>query len=109
MTGNTLQKKIRNAQLASFNYQCIVGNEEETNFTVNVRSRESKDALGVFPLAAFIAKLKDENEPSSQKFNTFVEYKGRMPEGAAAAPAASTIARAASAPAGKAEKAEKGA
>jgi len=38
---STLQKKIREAQLAQFNYLVVVGKEEEANGTVNVRTRDN--------------------------------------------------------------------
>lgn len=41
-TGTTLNKKIRNAQLAQFNFILVVGNEEEDNNTVNVRTRDNE-------------------------------------------------------------------
>jgi len=81
-TSNTLNKKIRNAQIAQWNYQAIVGVKEESNMSVNLRSRDSKDPLGDLSLTALITKLKGESTPSSVKFNEFVAYKGRMPEGA---------------------------
>lgn len=40
--GTTLNKKIRNAQLAQYNFIFVVGEKEETSKTVNVRTRDNK-------------------------------------------------------------------
>ncbi|GBP35773.1 Threonine--tRNA ligase, cytoplasmic [Eumeta japonica] len=40
--GDTLNKKVRNAQLAQFNYILVVGDREKTSGTVNVRTRDNK-------------------------------------------------------------------
>ncbi|XP_075980881.1 threonine--tRNA ligase isoform X2 [Anticarsia gemmatalis] len=40
--GDTLNKKVRNAQLAQFNYILVVGEREKTSGTVNVRTRDNK-------------------------------------------------------------------
>ncbi len=40
--GGTMNKKIRNAQLAQFNFIFVVGEKEKTNTTVNVRTRDNK-------------------------------------------------------------------
>jgi threonyl-tRNA synthetase len=39
--GNTLQKRIRNAQLAQYNYMLVLGDEEEKAGTVSVRNRDN--------------------------------------------------------------------
>lgn len=38
----TFQKKVRNAQIAQYNYQLVVGKAEQSNGTVNIRTRENK-------------------------------------------------------------------
>ncbi|OWR51975.1 hypothetical protein KGM_204650 [Danaus plexippus plexippus] len=40
--GDTLNKKVRNAQLAQFNYILVVGEREKSSNTVNVRTRDNK-------------------------------------------------------------------
>uniref|UniRef100_UPI00358E2C63 threonine--tRNA ligase 1, cytoplasmic isoform X1 n=1 Tax=Myxine glutinosa TaxID=7769 RepID=UPI00358E2C63 len=40
--GLTLNKKIRNAQLAQYNFILVVGDKEKANETVNVRTRDNK-------------------------------------------------------------------
>ncbi|KAF6214978.1 hypothetical protein GE061_009726 [Apolygus lucorum] len=39
--GDTLNKKIRNAQLAQYNFILVVGDKEKTSSTVNVRTRDN--------------------------------------------------------------------
>ncbi|KAL2268110.1 hypothetical protein VTJ83DRAFT_2956 [Remersonia thermophila] len=60
-TGNTLQKKIRNAQLAQYNFVFVVGDDEMRNRKVNIRYRDdtSTQARDVpFDLDEAIEKLK---------------------------------------------------
>lgn len=58
----TLNKKIRNAELAQYNFVFVVGTEEEKSGTVNVRSRdeavESKAKGQVRELSEVMEKLK---------------------------------------------------
>lgn len=62
---NTLQKKVRQGQLAQYNYIFIVGAEEESSRSVNIRKRDdqSKQQKGeVVPLddaLQFLTKLKE--------------------------------------------------
>ncbi len=39
---NTFQKKVRNAQIAQYNFQLVVGKVEVENGSVNIRTRENK-------------------------------------------------------------------
>ncbi|MCK9292532.1 MAG: threonine--tRNA ligase [archaeon] len=57
----TMNKKIRNAQLQKINYIIVVGDKEETNKTINVRTRDEK-ILGEKRVADFIKELKIEIE-----------------------------------------------
>merc|ERR1712013_407373 len=54
--GNTMNKKVRNAQLAQFNLIFVVGEKEQSNRTVNVRTRDNK-VHGEFTLEAVSAKF----------------------------------------------------
>ena len=40
--GLTINKKVRNAQLAQFNFILVVGEKEIANQSVNVRTRDNK-------------------------------------------------------------------
>ncbi len=40
--GDTMNRKIRNAQLAQYNFILVLGEKELTNKTVNVRTRDNK-------------------------------------------------------------------
>ncbi len=40
--GTTLNKKVRNSQLAHYNFILVVGEKEQLNNTVNVRTRDNK-------------------------------------------------------------------
>ncbi|KAJ1325573.1 threonyl-tRNA synthetase [Microdochium nivale] len=66
VSGNTLQKKIRNAQLAQYNFIFVVGDEEVKGRQVNVRFRDDTSAqdrgkpIGIDEAVAKIGKLRDE-------------------------------------------------
>ncbi|CAE8615368.1 unnamed protein product [Polarella glacialis] len=79
-SGKTLNKKVRESQLAQWNYVAVVGEQEMTAFTVNVRSRDEEKPLGAFTMNDFIAKLDVEAMPSSQPLRTFEAFQGRMPD-----------------------------
>lgn len=64
---NTLNKKVREAQVAQFNYILVVGNEEEQNTSVNVRVRGEKRPIGTKSLAELIAELEEANNPKGLK------------------------------------------
>jgi len=57
---------------------------------VNLRERGSKQPLGTFAMDAFIAKLKEENMPTSQPLNTLAPWKtsAKAGEEVASVPAA---------------------
>lgn len=55
--GDTMNKKIRNAQLAQFNFILVVGAKEQEATTVNVRTRDNK-VHGEVSVTDLIVKLK---------------------------------------------------
>merc|ERR1712118_614878 len=76
-TSATLNKKVRDAQLAGWCYQAVVGAKEEAGWSANLRSRDSPQPLGSFPVPALIEKLRQEGMPSSRPFNTLATWSGR--------------------------------
>ena len=58
LSRNTFQKKVRNAQIAQYNYQLIVGKSEVEHATVNIRNREN-EVEGEKPIDELIAWFKD--------------------------------------------------
>ncbi|GFQ81578.1 threonine--tRNA ligase 1, cytoplasmic [Trichonephila clavata] len=56
--GDTMKKKIRNAQLAQYNYIFVVGEREKTSNTVNVRTRDDNAVRGEFTISDVISKFK---------------------------------------------------
>lgn len=60
--GDTLNKKIRNAQLAQFNYILVVGDKEKEAKTVNVRTRDNKihGEVSIDQLMQKLGKIRDE-------------------------------------------------
>ncbi|KAI8320317.1 YIL078Wp-like protein [Martensiomyces pterosporus] len=58
--GDTLNKKIRNAELSQYNFICVVGAQEEEEQSVNVRCRDdvgTKAKGQTIPVASFIEQL----------------------------------------------------
>lgn len=55
----TMNKKVRNAQIKKINYILVVGDKEEENQTVNVRTRDEK-ILGEKKTTDFISELLEE-------------------------------------------------
>lgn len=66
LSGNTLQKKIRNGQVMQFNFIFIVGEQEMTTESVNVRNRDIQDlqkknaAVKLDTVLSQLLKLKNE-------------------------------------------------
>jgi threonyl-tRNA synthetase len=62
----TMNKKIRSAQLEKINYILVIGDKEEENKTVNVRTRD-EEILGEKKISEFIKELKEEIEKKEIK------------------------------------------
>lgn len=58
----TFQKKVRNAQIAQYNFQLVVGEAEVKNGTVNIRTRENKveGEMKVEEMVDMFKRLRDE-------------------------------------------------
>lgn len=67
-TSESVNKKIRNAQLLQINYMLTVGDKEAENKTVNVRTRDNV-VHGEIQLPAFLSALKKEMEERSLNGN----------------------------------------
>jgi len=68
--GNTMNKKVRNAQIAQFNFIFVVGEKERSNKTVNVRTRDNK-VHGEFTVDAVVEKfnnLRDDRVLKSEEY-----------------------------------------
>ena len=57
----TLQKRIRNAQMAKIPYMIVLGDKEEKNKTLNIRLR-SGEVLGEMSVEKFAQRLKEKIE-----------------------------------------------
>ncbi|XP_049284736.1 threonine--tRNA ligase 1, cytoplasmic isoform X2 [Anopheles funestus] len=68
--GDTMNKKIRNAQLAQFNFILVVGEKERSSETVNVRTRDNKvhGEVSVDDLVTKLSKLRDEYARGEDQF-----------------------------------------
>ena len=61
---STFQKKVRNAQVAQYNFQFVVGKDEAANGTVNIRTRENavEGEMKVDDMIAMMTKLRGEHK-----------------------------------------------
>lgn len=68
--GDTMNKKIRNGQLAQFNFILVVGEKERTGNTVNVRTRDNivHGEVSVDELIIKFEKIRDEQVIGEDKF-----------------------------------------
>lgn len=68
--GDTMNKKIRNAQLAQYNFILVVGEKERSSETVNVRTRDNKvhGEVSVDDLVAKLRRLSDEFAKGEDQF-----------------------------------------
>ncbi|KAJ2810578.1 threonyl-tRNA synthetase, partial [Coemansia furcata] len=60
LAGDKMEKKIRNAEIAQYNFICVVGAKEEEEGSVNVRCRDDVESKGrgrTVPLTSFISQL----------------------------------------------------
>ena len=60
ISGNTMQKKIRTAQLSLYNFIIVVGAEERENRAANIRNRDDQESQKrgeVIPLDDVVKKL----------------------------------------------------
>ncbi|GAV08943.1 hypothetical protein RvY_18561 [Ramazzottius varieornatus] len=65
-SGDTMNKKIRNAQLEQYNYILVVGKSEQEKGTVNVRSRDNT-IIGEIPVNELVIRF---NRLKESKSNT---------------------------------------
>ncbi|CAK9009538.1 Threonine--tRNA ligase [Durusdinium trenchii] len=63
----TLNKKVREAQVAQFNYILVVGKDEEEQLAVNVRVRGQKRPLGTKGLQEFLEELEEPKTACSRR------------------------------------------
>ena len=72
-----MQKKVRKAQLAQYNYILVVGQEEQDSMTVNVRTRKN-NVRGAMPLDSLLTYLvaeRDTRAKTSELDNNIEEEK----------------------------------
>lgn len=67
MSDNTVNKKIREAQLQQWNYLLVVGEKERADKTVTVRDRADPEHQKVLSLEELIAMFEAQGMPNSKK------------------------------------------
>jgi len=67
---NTMNKKVRNAQLAQYNFIFVVGEKEQQNGTVNVRTRDNKvrGERSIEKVKSLFKELSDKRILNSEEF-----------------------------------------
>jgi len=61
-SANTMKKKIREAQVAQYNYIIVAGEKEASARTVHVRKREGGEVVGPMELDELIARMQTETQ-----------------------------------------------
>jgi threonyl-tRNA synthetase len=97
-SSDTLGKKVRDAQVAGYCYQAVVGEQEEADWSVTLRERGQKKPLGTLVLPDLVTKLKAENTPQSKALGVLEPWGGSAVPAAATAPAAQVDVKPAQAP-----------
>ena len=69
-TNVTLNKKVRNAQLAQFNYILVVGEDEMNSGAVDVRTREEK-RIGKMRVDDLVKMFNEQMPQKSKNFEDF--------------------------------------
>jgi len=64
-TAATLNKKVRNAQLAQYNYIGVIGEEEEKSGCIDIRERDKNERLGKFTVDKLVSFFKSLDPPQS--------------------------------------------
>jgi len=66
---NTMKKKVRNAQIAQYNFILVVGEKERKNGTVNVRTRDNtvRGEVSLDELVSRFSKLANERVLNSEE------------------------------------------
>ena len=75
LSNNTIAKKVREAQLAQWNYILVVGDQEQESQTVTVRRRDDPKNQDQMSLRAFLDSMEENRLPNSVKPNMFEEFK----------------------------------
>jgi len=91
-SGKTLNKKVREATVAQWNFIVVVGDKEASELSVNVRQRDVEKPIGAMSVLEFVGMLKAQSMPTSEPLNEFQPYQGRAVENTAAVPASTTAA-----------------
>lgn len=67
LSGNTLQKKVRNGQMLKYNFIFIVGEQEQAENSVNVRNRDIQEEQGKNATVSFDAVVEQLRVLSDEK------------------------------------------
>jgi threonyl-tRNA synthetase len=65
-TNFTINKKVRNAQIAQFNYIAVAGEEEMKSGSVDLRERDNKDRLGKYTIDGLLQLFESKKLTPSQ-------------------------------------------
>jgi threonyl-tRNA synthetase len=66
-SGDKLDKKIRNAQLESYNFIGVIGPKEVETETINLRKRDEQDPFGTFTIPEMLKMFSELTAPKSRK------------------------------------------
>ena len=77
LSSKTLNKKVREAQVAQYNYICVVGEKEQDVMGVMLRKRDAEKPLGMKSVSELIDMFKADDVPSSKPLNCFTPFQGK--------------------------------
>lgn len=66
-SGDKLEKKVRNAQIESYNFIGVVGAKEVEDGTITLRKRDEDKPMGTFPVGEVLKIFSEMKAPKSKK------------------------------------------
>ena len=67
LSGDKLDKKIRNAQIEAFNYIGVIGKKESEDNTVTLRRRDEEEPFGTLSIGEIVKLFEQHSEPIKSK------------------------------------------
>jgi len=78
-SSKTMNKKVREAQVAQYNYVAVCGEKERDNLSVNLRDRDTGRSIGELGLAAACAMFEKMANPNSKPAKVLEAFEGSTP------------------------------
>lgn len=66
-SADKLEKKVRNAQIESFNFMGVIGAKEVEDGTITLRKRDEEKPMGTFLIAEVVKIFSEMKAPKSKR------------------------------------------